>query len=68
MKMYREPLNYSVWQINPDNGNRLDLVGYFKTPGYARDFVDNANGYYAVVNVDEQDVLYCPSMDIDKEG
>jgi hypothetical protein len=56
MKMYREPLDYSVWHIN---GNVKDeLVAYFQNLERAKAYVDSVGEMLAVYEVETQKLIY----------
>jgi hypothetical protein len=63
-KMHRIELPYSVWTVNPYSGIRHDLTGYFRTLEEAKQYVDTITGDFAVMDVEEQEIVYCPCLDI----
>jgi hypothetical protein len=60
MKMYREPLDYSVWRFN---GKAKDeLIAYFASADRAKAYVDSVGEQLAVFKVDTQELIY-PDME-----
>jgi hypothetical protein len=60
MKMYREPLDYSVWHFN--GKVKDELIAYFASAERAKAYVDSVGESLAVFEVESQRLIY-PDME-----